>query len=130
MATQRIKNYLMNSPQLEAGSMRFLWLELVIFSTIYGLMFKSWPVGIGLFVGIAFLLNRPKGAIYTVCALSFLWAFVFAAIGFGFAGWIGALILGGMVFWTGVSRHMSELNWTTENIQPEEPLAWNRPNLN
>jgi len=96
----------------------FLWLELAVFSVIYGLMFRSWLAGAFIFLGSAVLMSRPQTVIYTVFVMSFLWAFVFAAIGFGIGGWIGAVILGVLVFSNGLRLHFRDLkrSWVDVDI--------------
>ncbi len=66
-------------------SMRILWVESLIFAGIYGMMFRSLLVGGMIFLCLTLLMLKPKTQVYTIYILSFLWSFVFAAIGFGMA---------------------------------------------
>ena len=62
---------------LEAGSLRFLWLEMILFSGIYGLLMHSW-LGFGLILmGLALLLKLSKDPVYAIYAISLMWAIVF-----------------------------------------------------
>ena len=111
--------------------------ESVIFSVIYGLMFHSWAFA-GVLFAILFALLRGQGtAVYAVFVLSFLWSFVFAAFGYGIGGWIGAMILGGVVFLNGVQLHFRDLkrSWVDADIPTAINAAqwrqgWQGPNLN
>ncbi len=127
---QRIRSGILQPAQLNQAGIRFLWLELLIFSAIYGLMFKSWLVWGAIFFSLAILLNRPKGPVYMVFALSFLWSIVFFGLGVGFGGWAGGLVTGGIVFWIGVKRHISDLPWRRNTFPTPEPWVWYRSNLN
>ena len=104
--------------RFDRAGINFLWLELTIFSVIYGLMIKSWLVFAVLFLGPAWLMSRPQTVVYTVFVMSFLWAWIFAVIGYGFGGWIGAVVLGGLVFSNGVRLHFRDLkrSWVDADI--------------
>jgi len=87
-----------------------LWIEAFIFAVIYGLMFKTWVVWGVLFLPSAILLSKPKTAVYTIFIICGLWTFIFAALGYGIGGWIGAVIVGMTVFYKGVRLHLRDLS--------------------
>ena len=95
--------------RFDRSAKAFLWLETVIFSLTYGLMIHSWIVFAIIFFGSAWLMSQPRTVAYTVFVMSFLWAWVFAVIGYGFGEWIGAVILGGLVFSNGIRLHFRDL---------------------
>jgi hypothetical protein len=95
--------------EFDKTSMRILWAESVIFAGIYGMMFRSWLVGGIIFLCLAVLMLRPKTVVYSIFILSFLWCFVFAAIGFGIAGAVGAVVLGLIVFMNAARLHFRDL---------------------
>ncbi len=98
--------------RFDKTSMRFIWVESIIFAGIYGLMFRSWLVGGMILLCLAMLMLRPKSTVYSIFILSLLWSFVFAAIGFGIAGVAGAGILGLIVFINAVRLHFRDLRST------------------
>lgn len=98
------------------SSMAILWVESFVFAGIYGAMFHSWAVFGVLFAVLAVLMIKPQTAVYTIFILSFLWAFVFAAFGFGIAGTIGAVIVGGLVFFNGVKLHFRDLRSSWDDV--------------
>jgi len=83
--------------------------EAFIFAMIYGLMFKTWLVWAALFIPCVILLSKPNTAVYTIFIICGLWTFIFAALGYGIGGWIGAVIVGTTVFYKGVRLHLREL---------------------
>jgi len=117
-----------------------IWLlgaEAFIFAVIYGLMFKSWIVWGVLFLGLAVLLSKPKTAAYTIFIICALWTFIFAALGYGIGGWIGAVVVGATVFYKGVRLHLRDLKrshdeWEWDFIGHDLRHNWylGRQNLN
>ena len=103
--------------RFERNSTLLLWLESFIFAVIYGLMFKTWIVWAVLFLPSAILLSKPKTAVYTIFVICGLWTFIFAALGYGIGGWIGAVVVGATVFYKGVRLHLRELK--------RSPDEWN-----
>ena len=99
------------------ASLVLLWVESFIFSAIYGAMFHSWMVFGVLFAGFGVLLIRPNTAVYSIFVLSFLWAFVFAAFGYGIGGPIGATIVGGLVFFNGAKLHLRDLKSPWDDLE-------------
>lgn len=97
-------------------STTLLWVESFIFAAIYGAMFHSWPVFGVLFLGLATLMVRPKTVVYAIFILCFLWSFVFASIGYGIGGTVGAVIAGGLVFFNGVKLHFRDLKSSWDDV--------------
>ena len=95
--------------RFDQKSTRILWVESFIFAVIFGLMFKTWVVWGVLFLGSAVLLSKPNTAVYTIFVVCALWTFIFAALGYGIGGWIGAIVVGATVFYKGVRLHLREL---------------------
>jgi len=95
--------------RFDARSMRVLWSEAVLFSILFGVVFRSWPVAVVLFMILFTFLQSQGRAVYAVFILSFLWGFIFAGLGFDAGGWIWALALGGFVFYKGVRIHFRDL---------------------
>jgi hypothetical protein len=117
--------------------MIILWIETFVFAAIYGLMFKTWVVWGILFLGSAILLSRPKTAVYTIFVICSLWVFIFAALGYGIGGWIGAVVVGATVFYKGVRLHLRDLNrsqdkWEWDFVGHDLRHNWylGRQNLN
>jgi len=100
--------------RFDKSSLRVLWIEAFIFATIYALMFKTWLVWAVLFLPSAFLLSKPKTAVYTIFIICAQWVFIFAALGYGIGGWIGAVIVGTIVFYKGVRLHLRDLKHSTD----------------
>jgi predicted membrane protein len=92
-----------------------LWIEAGVFAVIYGLMFKTWIVTAGLVLIASLLMNKPRMEAYKVYWVSFLWCPVFFAIGFTIGGWIGGLILGGLVMYKGIKLHWRDLKRSQED---------------
>ena len=113
-----VKNFINSIVQrrFNQTSTALLWVESFIFSGIYGAMFHSWQVFGVFFLGLAALMSRPQTAVYTIFVLCFLWSFVFAALGFGIAGTVGAVIVGGLVFFNGVKLHFRDLKSTWNDM--------------
>ena len=53
-------------------------------------------------------MSRPKGTVYMIFALSFLWGFIAFSIGHSLS-WGWAAGLGGILFLVGIGAHMSGL---------------------
>lgn len=114
-----------------------LGIEAFVFAAIYGLMFKTWIVWAVLFLPSAILLSKPKTAVYTILIVCALWTFIFAAIGFGIGGWIGAVVVGATVFYKGVRLHLRDLKrspdtWEWDFVGQDWRQNWylGRQNLN
>ena len=48
---------------------RLLWSELIIFSIIFGIAFRSWSVFGVMFLGSFWLLTRPRGTVHMIMLL-------------------------------------------------------------
>jgi len=123
--------------RFDQAGMRVLWSEAVLFSVLFGVIFRSCPVAIVLFtILFAFLYSQSK-AVYAVFILSFLWGLIFAGLAIDF-GWGLALALWGIVFYKGVRIHLRELkrSWDDPIFTAENAVAWKgnwflgRQNLN
>ena len=86
----------------------FVWAELIIFSIIYGLAFHSWVVFGVIFLGSFWLLNRPRGTVHIIYAMSFLWGFIAFSVGHSIS-WGWASVLGMTFFLLGVGAHLNGL---------------------
>ena len=114
-----------------------LWAEAFIFAVIYGLMFKTWLVWAALFVPCTILLNKSNTAVYTIFIICGLWVFIFAALGYGIGGWIGAVVVGTIVLYKGVRLHLRDLKtsldqWEWDYVGQDWRQNWHlgRQNLN
>lgn len=123
--------------RFDRKSTLLLWLESFIFAVIFGLMFKTWIVWAMLFLPSAILLSKPKTAVYMIFFICGLWTFIFAALGYGIGGWIGAVVIGATVFYKGVRLHLRDLNrsqdkWEWDFIGQDCRQNWylGRQNLN
>jgi len=86
-----------------------LWFELLLFSAVFEIAFRSWVVFGVMFLGSFWLLNRPRGTVHMIYAMSFLWGFIAFSIGYGISwGWAAAL--GGSFFLLGMRAHLTGLN--------------------
>ena len=94
--------------RFDKASTRILWTETILFSALFGMIFRSWPIAILLFSVLFTFLHNQSRAIYAVFILSFLWGFIFAGIAIDF-GWVWALVLGGIVFYKGIRIHLRDL---------------------
>jgi len=85
-----------------------LLFELLLFSVLYGVAFRSWIVSGLMILGLYWIMSRPKGTVYMIFALSFLWGFIAFSIGHSISwGWATAL---GMAFLLlGLGAHMTGL---------------------
>ena len=104
--------------RFDRASVILLWIEATIFSGVYGAAFHSWAVGVIIFLGTARLMSKPQTVVYTVFVMSFLWAWIFVALGFEMGGWIGSVVLGVVVFFNGVRLHFRDLKrlWMDADI--------------
>jgi len=102
--------------RFDKPSLRILWAESFIFAIIYALMFKTWVVWAALFLPSAFLLSRPKTAVNTIFIVCAQWVFIFAALGYGLGGWLGAVVVGAIVFYKGVRLHLRDLKRFTDEL--------------
>lgn len=117
---------------------RILWFELMIFFIIFGIAYRSWLVPSLVLVGLSWLMSRPKGTVYMIFALSFLWGFIAFSIGYSL-GWGWASVLGLTFFLVGMTAHMSGLKWPLDrpvSSRHQNANEWRRnwylgqPNLN
>jgi predicted membrane protein len=92
-----------------------LWAEAVVFAVIYGLMFKTGLVTAGMVLIAAVLMSKPRTQAYMVYCMSFLWSPIFFSIGFAMAGWIGGLVVGGLVIYKGIKLHWRDLKRSRED---------------
>ncbi len=86
-----------------------LWLESLLFSVLIGIGFRSWVVSGLMFLGLTLLIHQPKGTVYTVVALSLMWGYIAASIGYSFGGWLWAAVLGSLGLIQGVRIHWRKL---------------------
>jgi len=89
------------------------------------------------FLPLAILLSKPRTAVYTIFIICGLWTFVLSALGYGFGGWIGAVVVGTTVFYKGVRFHLRDLTrshdeWQWDFIGQDWRQNWylGRQNLN
>ncbi len=120
--------------RFDKASMRILGAEAVLFSALFGVIFRSWPVAMVLFLALFSLLHNQSRAVYAVFILSFLWGFIFAGLTIDF-GWVWALVLGGMVFYKGIKIHLRELKrspnkWDFAGSNWSQSWHLGRQNLN
>ena len=85
-----------------------LGFELFLFSALYGVAFHSWVVFGVMFLGLSWLLNRPRGTAYMICAVSLFWCFIAFSIGYSIS-WGWAAVLGGAFFILGITAHVTGL---------------------
>ncbi len=97
--------------RLAPESMKILWMELMIFSIIYGLIYRSGIVFGVVFIGLAMLI-KPKRAIYAIFILGFMWAFIFVGLGYDWGGWQWATVLGAIVYLNAIRLHFRDLKWS------------------
>jgi len=113
---RNFKNFIV---QFHDKAFATLFVESLLFSALLGVGFRSWEVGGLIFLGLSCLLNRWwNGKVYAVIALSFIWGFVAASIGYSFGGWVWSSILGVFVFIKGVQIHLRKLklSWGVVNF--------------
>jgi hypothetical protein len=85
-----------------------LWFEQLLFSALYGIAFHSWVVFGLMFLGSFWLLNRPRGTVHMIYAMSLLWGFIAFSIGHSIS-WGWATMLGMAFFLLGVGAHLTGL---------------------
>lgn len=56
--------------QFDPKSMRILWAEAVLFSVLFGMIYRSWPVSIALFLILFAFLYSQSRAVYAVFVTS------------------------------------------------------------
>jgi len=99
---------------------RILWFEALLFAVIVGTALHSW-VGVGvLFAGLCWLLNRRRGTVYMIFALSALWGFLAGSLGYGLGGWGWAVVLGGLALMSGIKVHYRDLKRPFESVGLEQ----------
>ena len=80
--------------RFDQSGMRILWAEAVLFSALFGMIYRSWPVGIALFLILFAFLYSHSRAVYAVFILSFLWGLIFAGLAIDFGWRLGLSIMG------------------------------------
>jgi hypothetical protein len=80
-------------------------------------------------MAMLWLLKLSKGPVYTIYAISLMWAIIFISVGYLMAGWFGAVVLSAFVFIKGVNKHMTGLRWVQETAEPRT-WEWSGHNLN
>jgi len=85
-----------------------LGFELLLFSALYGIAFRSWVVFGVMFLGSFWLLNRPRGTVNMIYAMSLLWGFIAFSVGHSIS-WGWASVLGMAFFLLGVGAHLTGL---------------------
>ena len=114
--------------------MVILWAEAALFSILFGVIFRSWPIAVLLFSVLYAILHSQSRPIYAVFILSFLWGFIFAGLAIDF-GWGWALALWGIVFYKGIRIHLRELKRSLDELDYtgndwSQNLYLGRQNLN
>ena len=79
---------------LNNKNIRILGFEALLFSALYGVAFRSWVVFGVMFLGSFWLLNRPRGTVHMIYAMSLLWGFIAFSVGHSIS-WGWAAMLGG-----------------------------------
>ena len=105
-----------------------LCFEILVFSMLLGIGFKSWIIFGLIFFGLSWLLHQFNGKIYTVIALSCVWGFIAASIGYSFGGWLWAAILGIIVLIKGIRVYWRklELSWVDWGLNSNNLIEWQR----
>ena len=85
---------------------RILLFEQLLFSALYGVAFRSWVVFAVMFLCSSWLLNRPRGTVHMIYAMSFLWGFIAFSIGYSIS-LVWATALGGSFFLIGIKAHLT-----------------------
>ena len=102
-----------------------LWFEQLLFSALYGVAFRSWVVFGVMFLGSFWLLNRPRGTVHMIYAMSLLWGFIAFSIGHSISwGWAAAL--GVIFFLIGVRTHLTGLK---KPVGPSTVVSFNHENI-
>ena len=94
-----------------------LAIEFVLFSVLLGIAFYSWVVSVLMLLGSSWLISKPKGTVYMVWAMSLLWGFIAASVGYSCGGWVWASVLGSLMLIQGVRIHWRKLglSWVDLN---------------
>jgi len=101
--------------RFDKSAMKILWVEAALFSALFGVIFRSCPVAIMLFLILFAFLHNQNRAVYAVFILSSLWGLIFAGLAIDF-GWGWALALWGIVFYKGIRIHLRELNRSSDEL--------------
>ncbi|MBP9854149.1 MAG: hypothetical protein KBD53_04700 [Candidatus Omnitrophica bacterium] len=80
--------------------------EILLFSALYGVAFRSWLIFSGMLLGASWLLNRPRGVKHTIYAMSILWGFIAFSVGRSLS-WGWAVALGIFFFLIGAKAHFN-----------------------
>ncbi|MDE2215288.1 MAG: hypothetical protein KGJ61_09280 [Candidatus Omnitrophica bacterium] len=113
--------------QLSEENRPLLWVELILFSVISGLVCHSW-LGFVIVVSVlTWLMSRRNGMLYFLLAISLMWAFISFAIGLSF-GWIAALVIGGISFLMAARVHINGLKWYWDELvcKQDDSIEWRR----
>ena len=94
--------------QFNDQNLRFLCFELLLFSALYGIAFRSWAVWGVMLLGLVWLLGRTRGVAYMIYAMSLLWGFIAFSIGHSIS-WGWATALGMAFFLVGLGAHSTGL---------------------
>ncbi|MDP2654366.1 MAG: hypothetical protein Q8Q08_10085 [Candidatus Omnitrophota bacterium] len=118
--------------RLGDSNFKILWFEQLLFSTLYGIAFRSWLVFGVMFLGSLWLLNRPRGVLHMIYAMSLLWGFIAFSIGYSISwGWAAAL--GGSFFLIGIRAHLTGLKSLVSSCvdsAKHEQIDWRRDGYN
>jgi hypothetical protein len=112
--------------KLSEENRTLLWIEATLFSIMAGLVCHSWIAFILVASVLIGLMTRPNGMFYMIFAISALWAFLPFCWGFATAGWIGAFIVGGTVFWMAIKVHVNGLKWHWDEMiyKDDDTIEW------
>ncbi len=94
------------------SSFMILGFEQLLFSTLYGIAFRSWVVFGVIFLASFWLLNSPRGTVHMIYVISLLWGFIAFSIGHSIS-WGWAIALGMAFFLLGVGLHLNGLKKPT-----------------
>ncbi|MBF0618727.1 MAG: hypothetical protein HQL19_01010 [Candidatus Omnitrophica bacterium] len=98
--------------RLNDRSCRILALEALLFSGVFGLAYRSWVLFGVLLLLLWSALVLFKSKVFVMIALSCLWGFIAASIGYSSGGWPWALACGAGMMVIGVLAHVRELNFS------------------
>jgi hypothetical protein len=109
-----------------------LWIELVMFSIMSGLVCHSWLVLVIVTLGLVGLMTRKNGMFYLIFAISALWAFMPFCMGYAWGGLAWAIVLAGVVFVWAVKVHVNGLKWYWDEIicRHDDVIEWKRMGWN
>ena len=112
--------------KLSEENRQLLWIELVMFSALSGLVCHSWLVLVMVTLGLAWLITRPNGMFYMIFAISALWAFMPFCWGLAGGGCFAAFIVGGIVFWMSIKVHLNGLKWQWDELvyKDDDTIQW------